>query len=128
MLRLLGRRAATQLPLLTAVLAVVVVGATLLGVCALLLTVTQERALDSGIARAAPVDVDVTAYVGGVRSENARSVAEDTRAVVTRTLAPFEATSATRASSAMRLLGAKNEQPQRLAYLSGVDGLASERG
>jgi hypothetical protein len=123
-LRLLARRAGVQLPLLAAVLAVVVIGATLLGVCALLLTASSERALDEGVARATPDDVDVTAYVTDVKGENARSVAEEARTAVTSTLDPFRTTSAARASSVMRTFGGKSGA-LRLAYLSSVDGLAS---
>ena len=125
MLRLLAHRATAQLPLLAAVVAVVTIGATLLGVCALLLTTSQERALESGMARAAPDDVEVTAYVTDVKGKDARSVADDTRALVTRTLAPLAAPTAGRASSMMRPLAGDAVAPKQLGYLSGVDGLAS---
>src|SRR5690349_13200387 len=104
MLRLLARRAIVQLPLLVAVVAVVAVGTTLLGVCALLLTTSQDRALTEGMARATGPEVEVTAYVAGVPGARVDSVAEDTRALVTRALTPFPTTSAARASSAVRLL------------------------
>jgi hypothetical protein len=122
---LLARRAGVQLPLLAAVLAVVVIGATLLGVCTLLLTASSERALDEGVSRAAAKDVDVTAYVTDVQGKNARSVAEDARAELTSTLAPFKVTSSTRASSVMREFGVSTPASRQLAYLSGIDDLAS---
>ena len=53
-LRLLARRARAQWPLLAALLAVVTVGATLLGTCALLVTRTAEQALEVAASRAAP--------------------------------------------------------------------------
>ncbi len=55
----LVRRGSTQLALLAAVLAVVVAGAVLLGTCALLLTTSQEQALDAALRRADPRDVAV---------------------------------------------------------------------
>lgn len=125
MLRLLAHRAVAQMPLLAAVVAVVTVGATLLGVCALLLTASQERALDEGMARAAAPDVEVTAFAVGIPGENTRSVAEDTRKVVTQAVAPFAATSDARASSIMRSLGKPTTELRRLAYLSSIDDLAS---
>ncbi|MEN3612020.1 FtsX-like permease family protein [Plantactinospora sp. ZYX-F-223] len=126
MLRLLGLRARAQWPLLAALLAVVVLGATLLGTCALLVTGTADRAFEVAAARAAPGDVGVTAYTVTVRGTHASSVAADTRELLTSTLAPFSATTATRASSAFRTL------PERLAgrtdvltetYLSAMDDL-----
>ncbi|GIG90597.1 FtsX-like permease family protein [Plantactinospora endophytica] len=126
MLRLLGRRARAQWPLLGALLAVVALGATLLGTCALLVTSTADRAYEVAAARAAPDDVRVTAYTVTVPSAHARSVAADTRELLTSTLAPFPTTTATRASSALRTL------PEELAgrtgmptetYLSAMDDL-----
>ena len=62
------RRGVTQAALLAAVLAVVVVGAVLLGTCALLLTAGQETALDVALRHADPRDVavEVTFRVKGV--------------------------------------------------------------
>lgn len=123
MIGLVLRRAAAQLPLLAAVLAVVTIGATLLGVCALLVTATQQRALDAELARAGPAAVDVTAFVGGVRAGAGGAVAAAAREVVTGAVAPLPATTSTRASSALRTLGPQREGARRLAYLAGVDGL-----
>ncbi|MEO3927901.1 FtsX-like permease family protein [Micromonosporaceae bacterium B7E4] len=126
MLRLLGLRARAQWPLLAALLAVVALGATLLGTCALLVTGTADRAFEVAAARAAPGDVGVTAYTVTVRGTHASSVAADTRELLTSTLAPFSATTATRASSAFRTL------PEKLTgrtdvltetYLSAMDDL-----
>ena len=66
MLRLLGRRTAVQWPVLVAAGLVAATGATLLGLCALLLTVTQERALEVGMSRAAAADVELTGFAAGV--------------------------------------------------------------
>jgi hypothetical protein len=117
------RRARAQLSLLAAVLAVVTIGATLLGVCALLVTTTQDRALAVGLARSPAAAVDVTAFVGGVPAGAAGSVAAATRAVAGAALAPLPTTTSTRASSAMRAFGPQREGDRRLAYLSAVDGL-----
>ena len=121
----LGRRARAQWPVLAALLAVVLGGATLLGTCALLVTHTAERAVEVAAGRAGPDEVDVTAYIGTVQGADARSVATDTRDLVTAALAPFAATTTARASTLMRAL-ARPDQPggsSALGYLSGVDDL-----
>jgi hypothetical protein len=124
-LRLLARRAAVQLPLLAAVLAVVVIGASLLGVCTLLLTGSQERALDTGVRRAEPDAVDATAYVGGETGTIAPGVVADTRAELTRAYAPLPATSSVQATSAVRSLAGHSPGAPRVGYLSGFDDLPS---
>ncbi|NJP93879.1 permease [Nonomuraea sp. FMUSA5-5] len=123
MLKLVARRARAQWPLLAALLAVAVVGPTLLGTCALLLTRTAEQALETAAARAGADQVDVTAYTVTIRGEHARSVADDTRDVLTSALAPFAATTAARASSVMRALPGAGAPS--VAYLSGVSDLPS---
>ncbi|MFC7533592.1 ABC transporter permease [Actinoplanes sp. GCM10030250] len=120
MLTLLGGRARAQWQLLASLLAVVTVGATLLGVCALLVTRTAEQALEVAASRAVPEDMEVTAYTVTMTAEDARSVADDTRTVLTETLAPFTAQTAGRASSMIRRLpGSANS----VGYLSGVENL-----
>ena len=96
MLRLLARRARAQWPMVAAMLAVVTVGSTLLGIGALLVTRTAERAVEVAASRAGPEAVDVTAFIGTVRGADAGSVITDTRALLTSTLAlsPTIATSA----------------------------------
>ena len=123
-LRLLARRAAVQLPLLSAVVAMVTVGATLLGVCALLLTVSQDRALDVGLHRVEPDDVSVTAYVIDVGGPHTASVAADTRAAMASALAPFPVSSTdTRASSVTRPLADRSGATRQVAYFSSFDRL-----
>jgi hypothetical protein len=124
-LTLLRRRAAVQLPLLVAILAVVVIGATVLGVCTLLLTTSQQRAIEVGMSRAVASDVDVTAFVTGVAGKDARPVADDARTVVSEGLAPFRTTSAAQAASVMRALGKQTGTVHRWAYLSTTDDLSS---
>ncbi|GAA3170448.1 hypothetical protein [Nonomuraea salmonea] len=123
MLRLVARRARAQWPMLAALLAVAVVGTTLLGVCALLLTRTAEQARETAAARATADQIDVTAYTVTVRGEHARSVADDTRAALTSALTPFQATTAARTSSVMRWLPGTGTQA--VAYLSAVEDLRS---
>ncbi|GAB3960199.1 hypothetical protein GCM10029978_008880 [Actinoallomurus acanthiterrae] len=128
MLRLLVRRARAQWPLLAALLTVVMVGSTLLGTYALLVTRTADRALEVAASRVAPDDVDVTAYTVTVRGADARSVADDTRRVLASALAPFAATTAARASSVMRSLprprAGRGGVPAQ-AYLSGMEDPAA---
>ncbi|WP_433436789.1 FtsX-like permease family protein [Nonomuraea sp. CA-141351] len=126
MLRLLAHRARTQWPLLAALLVVAMVGPTLLGTCALLVTRTAEQALEVAASRATPDQIDVTAYAVTVRGPDARSVADDTRGVLTSALAPLAATTAARASSVMRSLPARRGGGDGVpaeTYLSGVEDL-----
>lgn len=123
MLTYLLRRAAVQRVLLLSVLAVVAIGATLLGLCALLLTVTQERAIDEGVSRAQPSDVELTTFASGIGPGAATDVAADMRRTTTDSLAPFRAATAVRASTAMRRLDPGTSAPRRVAYLSGIEGL-----
>ncbi|MEV6302471.1 FtsX-like permease family protein [Actinoplanes sp. NPDC051861] len=120
MLTLLGGRTRAQWQLLVSLLAVVTVGATLLGVCALLVTRTGDRALEEAASRAVPEDVEVTAYTVTIGRQNARSVYLDTRQLLIDTLTPFAASTAGRASSVMRHLPGSGTAR---AYLSGVDDL-----
>ncbi|WP_433303251.1 FtsX-like permease family protein [Actinoplanes sp. CA-030573] len=129
MIALLTRRARAQWPLLLALLAVLTLGATLLGTCALLVTRTSERAVEVAASRAEPDDVEVTAYTVTIAAADARSVAADTRTLLTSAIAPFPAATSTRASSAMRKLPAASDEDHGLLseiYLSGVDGLSSQ--
>ncbi|MEV4119631.1 permease [Micromonospora sp. NPDC049645] len=126
MLRLVGRRAHAQWPLLAALLGVVTLGATLLGTCTLLVTRTAERALEVAMARATPAAVDVTVYTGTVEGRDAPSVAADTRSVVASALAPFPVTATARASTVLRALPpalAPGTTVPAQAYLSGLDDL-----
>jgi hypothetical protein len=124
----LMRRTRAQWPLLLSLLSVLTLGTTLLGTCALLVTRTSERAVEVAAARAAPDDVEVTAYTVTISAANARSVAADTRTLLNSSIAPFTATTATRASSVMRTLPAASDEKRGLlseVYLSGVEGLRS---
>lgn len=126
MIGLLFRRARAQWPLLLSLLAVLTIGATLLGTCTLLVTRTSQRAVEVAASRADADDVEVTAYTGTIGAANARSVAADTRTLLTSSVKPYAATTATRASSEMRRLPAHSDELHGLlseGYLSGFDGL-----
>ncbi|MGX6607335.1 FtsX-like permease family protein [Micromonosporaceae bacterium Da 78-11] len=124
MLRLLLGRARAQWQLPAALLAMVTVGATLLGASALLVTHTAQRALEVAASRAGTADVEVTAYTVAVAAKNARSVADDTRALLTSSLTPFRATTAGRGSAVMRPLPGRGTSA--VGYLSGVENLPDQ--
>ncbi|MCO8275150.1 permease [Actinoplanes sp. TRM 88003] len=125
MLTLVARRARAHWPLLAALLTILVVGATLLGTSTLLVTRTSERAVEVSAARADPDDVTVTAYIGAVAARNAGSVATDSRDVLVTAVAPFTATTTTRASGALRTLPMAGESDgvQGGGYLSAIEDL-----
>ena len=123
MLSLVIRRARAQWPLLAALLATLVVGTTLLGTSTLLITRTSERSVEVTASRADPEDVSVTAYVAGIPAADARSVAADTRSVLTTAVAPFTATTVTRASSVLRALPMAGEVGG--GYLAAIEDLPS---
>ncbi|GAA3265240.1 permease [Dactylosporangium vinaceum] len=130
MLTFAAVRARAQWRLLAALLGVAAVGATLLGVCTLLLTDTGQRALEVAAGRAEPADVEVTAYMATIRGGDARAVAADTRALLTSTLAPVPAATSGRASSVMRTLPTAMAGPSvgpspapAVGYLSAVEDL-----
>ncbi|MFI5844211.1 FtsX-like permease family protein [Catenuloplanes sp. NPDC051500] len=123
----LARRARAQWPLLAALLAVVTVGVTLLGVCVLLVTRTGERAVETAAARASVAQTSVTAYTVTVSGPNARSVVADTGDVLTTALAPFDAPLSTRTSTLLRPLPTMpqgGDFPSQ-GYLSSITDLAS---
>lgn len=123
------RRALTQLPLLVAVLAVVVAGATLLGVCTLLLTTAQEQTLASAVRSTPREDVAVTASLtiteptsGDVA--DASAVVEETTALVARAVSPFTPEVSVWLTSAMQYLPTTQGGSPRLAYLLDADTVA----
>ncbi|MEV4279109.1 FtsX-like permease family protein [Actinoplanes xinjiangensis] len=120
---LILRRARAQWPLLAAVLTVVTIGATLLGVCALLITRTADRALEVAASRAVPADTGVTAYTVTIARGDVASVDADTRSVLREAVAPFDSVMAGRMSTVMRSIPGRSEAAPGLAYLSGVEDL-----
>ncbi|WIM99445.1 permease [Actinoplanes oblitus] len=121
MIGLIRRRARAQWPVLAALLAVVTLGATLLGVCTLLVTRSAALALGVAAGEADPATVAVTAYTSDIQGGDARAVVDATRGVLASALAPFPASAAVRASSVMRELPGRTDGAR--TYLSAVEDL-----
>ena len=119
MLTLTLRRARVQGGMLAAVVGLIAAAACLVGICTLLLSVSQERAFHVAIQRSQPADVDVTAFLvdlPGSELPDARGRAER---VVTDVLAPMRPTVTTSAFGPMRQLAGG-----RVAYLGTDDRFA----
>ncbi len=120
--------------MLAAVVLVVAVATTLVGVCSLLLSQTGPRAFSEEIRRSQAQEVDVTAYVVGLKAADLPAVREQARGAVERVLAPMHPSVFSLASSRMRRLGdgsqlgylATSDDPPRQARLTAgrwpVDG------
>lgn len=119
MLTLLWRRTVAQGRLLVGIVVLVAVGSTLLGVGALLLGVTQERAFAAGMAQVPDERVDVTAFLVGVGGSDVSAVRQDAAAVVERVLGPLHPSTTTTTVSRMRRL----VQGDGIGYLSTTDSL-----
>jgi hypothetical protein len=122
-LSLVVRRAVTQFSLLAAVLAVVVLGATLLGTGSLLLTSGQRDALDATLAGAGSEAVDVVASFRVSGIDTAEVVAE-AHQVVADGLAPARPALSTWITSDVRRLSLPSTP---YAYLTGAEGFADAR-
>ncbi len=106
--------------MLAAVVGLIAASACLVGVCILLVSVTQARAFDAEVERTQPADVDVTAYLvdlPGSELQDARTLA--TR-IVTDDLAALRPTVTSDAVGPMRELG-----HDRVAHLATDDDLAA---
>ncbi|MEU4216430.1 FtsX-like permease family protein [Actinoplanes sp. NPDC026623] len=123
MMTLLGRRARAQWPVLAALLAVVILGASLLGVCALLVTRSAALALGVAAAQADPAATTVTAYTSTIDGSDAAAVTDATRRVLTSAIAPYGASTAVRASSVTRPLPGRRDEAR--TYLSAIEDLPS---
>jgi hypothetical protein len=121
MMTLLGRRARAQWPVLAALLAVVILGASLLGVCALLVTRSAALALGVAAAQADPAAMTVTAYTSTIDGSDATAVTDATRGVLTSAIAPYGASTAVRASSVIRPLPGRRDEAR--TYLSAIEDL-----
>ena len=119
MLTLVVRRALVQRRLLAAVVVLTAVAADLVGVCALLLGVTQDRAFHEEALRTAAPDVDVTAFVVDLAGSDLAPAREDSRAVVGDVFATMRPTVTTWATARMRELAGG----ERLGYLVTTDAL-----
>ncbi|GAA1977696.1 ABC transporter permease [Nocardioides panacihumi] len=122
MLALVARRALVQRRVLAAVVVLVAAAATLLGVCTLLLSATQDRAFHAEVQRSQADDVDVTAYVVGLAGSDLADVRQQARDVVGGVLTPLHPRLTSIATARMRRL----EDAHRLAYLASGDGIAPE--
>ena len=120
MLTLVLRRAFAQRWLLAAVVLLLVAAASLVGVCSLLLGVTQDRAFHEEARRLQPQDVDVTAYVLDLPASDLVRARGQAQAVVRDVLAATHPDLTTTATGPMRRL----DGTDRLAYLVSDDGLA----
>ncbi len=105
--------------MMAAVLVLVTAASTLLGVAALLLDVTQDRAFSSEVRRADSRDVDVTAFLVDLAATDLDAVREQARDVVGRVLAPMRPTITSSASSQVRRFAAADG----VGYLGTSDAL-----
>ena len=119
MLTLVVRRALVQRRLVAAVVLLTAVAAGLVGVCSLLLGVTQARAFHEEVQRAQPQDVDVTAFLVEVPAADLVDAREQARSVVRDVLAPLRPTVTSTANARMRRL-----DDDELGYLATTDTLA----
>ncbi|MFI5954811.1 FtsX-like permease family protein, partial [Cryptosporangium sp. NPDC051539] len=114
---------------LTTLLTVLTLGATLLGTSTQLMTQTSQRAVEVAASRADPAELYAIAYTVKIGATNARSVAADTRRVLSDATRPFRATTVMRASSVMHRLPMASDDDRGLlaeAYLSGVEDLSAQ--
>jgi len=125
MLFFLARRARTQAGLLTAVLAVLLLGATLLGTCALLLTTGQDRAQHAALQRTPAERLSAEVRLTDLGDDPAG--ATDAAAAVLRdALAPLPTSTSTWATSPVRDLPADPAGTRRLGYLADIDDLGTQ--
>jgi hypothetical protein len=120
-LRLVLRRAWVQRLVLSVVVLLVAVAATLMGVCSLLLGATATKALHEQTLRLEPHEVDVTAYVVGVPASDVEETRRQARRVVQHVLDPLRPSLVSTATSRMRRL-----DEDRLGYLATTDALAGQ--
>jgi hypothetical protein len=119
-LTLVVRRAWAQRRLLSAVVILVTLAATLMGFYALLLGVTGPRAFSEQVQRSEPEDLSVTAYVVGVTGPELEVTRRQARGVVEHVLGPLHPTLTSTVTSQIRELG----DTGRLGYLATTDARA----
>lgn len=135
---LVVRRAVTQPALVAALLAVVVAGATVLGLCTQLLTVAQDDGLRAALGGADAAEVDVRASFTVVAGRPAEVVAEAEETLASA-LAPLDAATSAWVISPLRelaggelagggLAGGPAEPTGGLAYLTGAADVADHAG
>src|SRR4051794_4264582 len=117
------RRARAQARLLAAVLALVVAGVTPLGIAALLIGPSQQRAFDVAMAAAPAADVDAVGFVTRVPGAAAADVVTSTRGALAGVLSPLPAATTVTASAATREL-VTAPGGTGVGYLGAAEGLA----
>ena len=122
MLSLVLRRARGQYRLLAAVVALVTVAATLLGVCALLLGPTQDRAFARELQPSQPRDLDVDAFLVTLRADDLVEVRETAADQLREILGPLDPEVSVVETSSMRDLVSQGNS--KVGYLSAGSGLA----
>ena len=130
LLGILAPRSRARIGLLVAVLALVTCAVTPLGLAALLLGPSRERAFDVAMSRAPADAVDVTAYVAGLPAAAVAPGVAAARVDLRDLLAPLPATTEATASSTPRELAAVPSTAgagtgPRVGYLGVLDHLAS---
>ena len=122
MLSLVLRRALGQYRLVAAVVALVTVAATLLGVCALLLGPTQDRAFARELQPSQPEDFDIDAFLVTLRNDDLVEVRETAADQLREVLGPLDPEVTVVETSPMRDLVSHGDSA--VGYLSAGDGLA----
>ena len=118
MLTFVVRRALVQRRMVAAAVVLITAATTLLGVSALLLGVTQDRAFSEEVERSQPQDVDVTAFLVGLSAADLEATRAEAQDVVRDVLAPMDPTVTSSATSRMRELDGTDD----LGYLATSDG------
>lgn len=128
MLTLVLRRARTQRGLAVALTALVALAATLLGVCALLLGPTQDRALSREVQRGEPQDVAVEAFLVDLAAADVDEVRETAAGELRDVLAGLDPSLSSVVTSRMRTLESSpaSTAGARLAYLAAGDGITAQ--
>ena len=122
MLSLVLRRALGQYRLLAAVVALVTVAATLLGVCALLLGPTQDRAFARELQPTQSQDLDIDAFLVTLRNDDLVEVRETAADQLREVLGPLDPEVTVVETSPVRDLAGQGGSA--VGYLSAGDGLA----
>ncbi|OJV60869.1 MAG: hypothetical protein BGO38_09010 [Cellulomonas sp. 73-145] len=124
---LLLRRARAQAGLLTCVTALAVAGATLVGLCSLLLTAAQDQALEAAVRGTAPASVAVTAAVtmadDATQPDVVAAALAQVSATATAAFRPFPTSTSVWATSTPRYLAPMPDGDLRATYLLEGDDL-----
>ena len=116
------RRALGQYRLVAAVVALVTVAATLLGVCALLLGPTDDQAFARELQPSQPEDFDIDAFVVTVKGDDLVEVRDTAAEQLREVLGPLDPEVTVVETSPMRDLLSQGDSA--VGYLAAGDGLA----